>query len=307
MPGTLQAGEDFAVLNPKTWWAPIGSVLPSLALPYDSVWPSPWKKISDTVNGLQFTCRNPRTAITSEERGRIGDVPTGDDGVSVAFQVRTPSMDLVQIISGLTGVATPATAEVDTLTVTGGATAAGNVSVTLGGATTAVAVLATDTAAQVATKIRSAVYVGWTATGVDPDVVFTASAPGIKAAPAFSAGGTGVTATFAVTAMGTLAHNSRYVNKRNAPKLMLGVEGFAIAGSLFDVDTMIRAIVYRGSNTANSDHVFRSGGADGLFNPTATLEALPAQIAASQIAGTGISLAELDPNGKFNYFDLAAA
>ena len=104
--------------------------------------------------------------------------------------------------------------EVNTLTVTKGATAAGNVIVTLDG-TVAVSVvlLATDdTAAKVAAKIAAKTFTGYTAEAEGNVVTFTAAAVGVKAAPAFAddeaPNASSVTATFVTPVVGAAADGS---------------------------------------------------------------------------------------------------
>ena len=98
---------------------------------------------------------------------------------------------------------TDAVAEVETLTVTAGATANGNVTITLDGASKTVAVTtAASTASAVATLIRAASFPGWTTGGTGAAVTFTAAEPGSKADPVYSAGTTGATGTFATKVQG---------------------------------------------------------------------------------------------------------
>ena len=94
-------------------------------------------------------------------------------------------------------------AEVAQLTVTEGATAAGNLTVTLDGTDVTIAVLDTDdTAAKVATKIAAGTYTGWTAKAEGDVVTFTASDNEAKEAHAFAAAATGVKAVFEVLVEG---------------------------------------------------------------------------------------------------------
>lgn len=94
-------------------------------------------------------------------------------------------------------------AEVAQLTVTKGATAAGNLTVTLDGTGVTIAVAATDdTAAKVANKIAAGSYTGWTAEAEGDVVTFTASDNEAKEAPAFAAAATGVEAEFEVLVKG---------------------------------------------------------------------------------------------------------
>jgi hypothetical protein len=103
----------------------------------------------------------------------------------------------------ITAVGQAGVAEVAQLTVTKGATAAGNLTVTLDGTDVTIAVAATDdTAAEVATKIAAGTYTGWTANAKGDVVTFKASANEAKEAPVFAAAATGVEAVFEVLVEG---------------------------------------------------------------------------------------------------------
>ena len=93
-------------------------------------------------------------------------------------------------------------AEVDTLTITSGATSSGNITITLDGVAYPVAVTALDTPAEIGDKIRLEDFVGWTVTGVDEEVIFTANDEMVRLAPTFSGGATGVVASFVRTVLG---------------------------------------------------------------------------------------------------------
>jgi hypothetical protein len=307
------AGTTFAVLDPVFRWAFLKSVLPARELPYGGLWPAAWKDIEDTVNGAGVTFRNPRTAITGDRKGRLGDVPAGDDGVAIGLDNRLPTMEFLAMISYLESVVTPsaaAVAEVASLTISAAPTANGDVTVTLDGVATAVAVVTTDTADGVATKIRNTAFAGWTTGGSGATVTFTATTAGAKAgANSYSAGTTGVTGTMSTTTEGSAALpelGTRHLRKSKTARFMLGFEGLALEGSLFDVDTMIRGICYCASNTANAEHVWRSTGADAVVHANVTLEALPSSIDAAMLTGTNIPAEALDPDGKFDYFEIAA-
>lgn len=95
--------------------------------------------------------------------------------------------------------------EVDTLAVTAGATADGNLTITLDNVAVTVPVLATDnTPTLVATKIRAAAYAGWTTGGSGTSVTFTCNVTGTKITATFAAASTGVTATVTKTQPGYL-------------------------------------------------------------------------------------------------------
>ncbi|MDD3347327.1 hypothetical protein [Oscillibacter sp.] len=94
-------------------------------------------------------------------------------------------------------------AEVDTIAVTAGASAAGNLTITLDGIAFTVAVLSTDnTAALIAAKIRAATFSGWTVSGSGTSAIFTCNKTGTKVTATFDGASTGVTATVTKTMPG---------------------------------------------------------------------------------------------------------
>jgi hypothetical protein len=95
--------------------------------------------------------------------------------------------------------------EVDTLTVSGAATVAGQVLITLNGVEQAVSVLATSTAINIADLIRATAFTNYTTGGPigTTSVTFTATQPGVTSAPTFAANGTGAAASFAVKTAGS--------------------------------------------------------------------------------------------------------
>ena len=100
----------------------------------------------------------------------------------------------------------PDYAEVNTLTVTAGATADGNLTITLDSVAFTVSVLATDNTPElVAAKIRNATYTGWTTGGTGASVTFTCNTPGAKITTTFDGGSTGVTATVEKTVAGSIS------------------------------------------------------------------------------------------------------
>ncbi len=103
----------------------------------------------------------------------------------------------------ITAVGQAGVAEVAQLTVTKGATAAGDLTVTLDGTAVTIAVLDTDdTAAKVAAKIAAGTYTGWTAKAEGDVVTFTASVKEAKEDHVFTAAATGVKAAFEVLVKG---------------------------------------------------------------------------------------------------------
>ena len=101
---------------------------------------------------------------------------------------------------------TAGTLEVDTLTISAGATTAGNIAITLNGVAKTVAVAAGDTAGAIGDKIRAAVFAGWTVGGTagTSTVTFTKLTAGTNTSPTFAdTDTTGTSASFAVTTAGT--------------------------------------------------------------------------------------------------------
>lgn len=93
--------------------------------------------------------------------------------------------------------------ELDTITVTAGATTDGNITVNLDGVPFTVAVLSIDnTATLVATKIRASTFAGWTTGGTGAVVTFTATVAGTKTTATFAGGTTSSTATVVKTQPG---------------------------------------------------------------------------------------------------------
>ena len=303
----IDPGQVVTSFDPLFFWQPKGGKLPDTDRDLYEIegWTDQgWRQILDTVNGAAATKRNPKTPITGDRLGRAAMRPSGDDGVAVGLQLLFPEMDLVQIISSMSKAVQTASTEVVTLTVSAATGQAGNYPVVLDGVVHQVPLLATDnTPALVAQKIRAHAFPGWTTGGAAGAVIFTAAAAGRKGAAAVTANFLGVTATIEKTVPGYNAKNSRAVDKRAQTEFMIGFEGIAEAGGMFPVDTHIRAVGYAMENTANAEWVWRETGADAVFRPTLTLEALPAPFSNSQLENSGVSRGLIDKNRKFNYFD----
>lgn len=98
------------------------------------------------------------------------------------------------------------TREIDTINITAGAAADGNVAVTLNGVAVNVPVAANDSADAVASKIRAATFAGWTTTGsgsgTGTTVTFKAVNNLPRIPPSFDGNGTGVTGDIFVATAG---------------------------------------------------------------------------------------------------------
>lgn len=90
-------------------------------------------------------------------------------------------------------------------------------------------------------------------------------------------------------------------------EIMIGFDGRGRPGGAFADDTLVRGIGYACSQTAATQHNFRHRGADSPFRIAAALECTPYPITSAMVASTGLSLATLDPDGKFDYLVLDAA
>lgn len=95
----LTPGTRASVLTDKIYWAPEGTVLPHLDRAHGAALPTGWKLIDDTQNGMAVTCRMPRVAYRSEERGRIANLLGDDDGIALGFADQTPTWELAMQVS----------------------------------------------------------------------------------------------------------------------------------------------------------------------------------------------------------------
>lgn len=300
----MAAGNTFAVLQGIGYWALVGTAIPGPHLAYGDAMPTGWKPIVDTVNGYQVTFRNPRAAITSEERGRIGQVPAGDEGTAIALQFRSVEFDLLKKISAIQSRTLTTRTQVVTLTLSGTASAGGTAIVDPGGAPQPIVLASADTAAAAATKVGAATYTGYTDVVASAAITFTATAAGRKGAPSVTGLPAGLTGTWTNTTLGIGETEIGELDKNVPMAFMLAIEGIATAGSFFDEERWIRYVFYNVENTANADHILRHSGADAAFAPNATLEALPIPngFQSGHTLNTGLTAADLDPNLRGNYF-----
>lgn len=312
----LGAGETYTILEPVVGWAPLGSTPPHVDTQYDDIKAvrnsigGVWREIVDTVNGIAVTKRNPKTPVPGERFGRLGMVSSGDEGVAIGLQLSTPEMDFMSIVASMSKKVVAAASAAYGLTISVGATTAGNVAVELPGlAPVNVAVLATDTTvAQVAAKIRAATFTGWTTGGTDAVVTFTRTATGRALGEAsFAPNATGVVGSLSATREGHVAFTTRAVDKAATNQFMLYFHGIAEAGSLFEERTEVMSIAYAAENTANTEMPFRWSGVDAVVRPNLTLEANPAQVTAAQLVGSGLRLEDIDNARKFNYIEKLAS
>lgn len=296
-------GSFVTVLEPRTYIAPRFTKLPAMSLPLDSAWPTGWIKVQNTANGVQITFVNPHQDVTSDENGVIASLPSGADTINMTWQSRTPEDFLLRSIGGLVKVPTAARPQKETLTITGSATAGGNVSVTLQGITATIAVLTGDTPTVIAGKIRAGTFPNHVVSGTGADVVFTQITPAlVTSAAAFNPGATGATGGFAspATQLYTKAFDELYLDPKASNEFMVGIEGEFAAGTLREEAGIIRVFGYNCQQTDNPQFALRSTGSDGLLQPVATVRCLPGEVTAAMLQDTGIT--QVDPKNRFSWF-----
>lgn len=302
------AGSFISILEPRTKVALPGTKLPAMGLDLDATWPTGWIPIQNTANGVQLTFVNPHQDITSDENGVIATVPSGADTINATWQSRTPEENLLKWIGGLALQVHLAAPQIETLTVTGGATASASVTVTLINTGVSVPVLSGDTAAVVAGKIRAATFTGWTVSGTGASVIFTQTTPArIDEATnpnhaTFAPSTTGVVAAFSAdpTQHYTPTFDEYYLDPSEKNEFMVGIEGEFEPGTLREEGGIIRVFFYNAQQTDNPQFALRKTGSDGLLQPVATVRALPGDVTPLQLAGTGIT--KIDPKKRFSWF-----
>lgn len=326
----MAAGQTFLVAKARAFWGTAfdasGSTVkwPSLNAAYNdrTAWATAgFTPIEDTVNGVGLTFRNPRVAVNSEERGRLGQVPGGDEGITIGLQLVTFPVTLLNKISALINVTQTATTHVQTLTLTTGVTSNGSFTVTLNGTTYTVAGATTasqGTAANLATYLRSAANytpalpssgaTGWTISGTGSDVVYTATGAGARGGTyTLAPASTGVAGTFATTTVGYETTDIVHLDKNADMSFAIGIDGIAPAGTLYNERRYIRFIGYHVENTANTEHRLANTALDAVMRPNMTLECQPAvTIPSAATTGTGVNPANLDPNKRADYAFISA-
>ncbi len=304
----MPAGRDIAQLEPFVWFSPhVGTqVLPAPDLPYHSLdMPTGFTRIPYTANGVNYTFVNPQGDIATDEVGTAFTVPTGGHQLNCTYQARTPTLDMIQRYCGLRKTQLSGRAHVQTFTVTTGAAALGTVTVTLNGENFPVTLTGTVplTTDAVATQLRAATYAGWTTGGTGSSVVFTATAVGRRGGTyAYAAGGTGSAATNAVTAIGRAVLDNFRQDPAVKNEFILVVDGHFPANSLRDQAGNCRMVIYNLQQTENPQIAFRTLGTDAVVQPTTTARAQTSTISAAQLAGTGLSLSEVHPDGVHDWW-----
>ena len=147
--------------------------------------------------GGRKRCNLSDAGVVNAYYGDAGYVETGANGQVMVeqpkFYYKVVPLKLERI---------PDYSEVNTFTVTAGASASGDISITLNGQSVLISVVAGDDINTVAAKIRAGIYNGWVTSGTNAAVIFTSVTTGAKTTGTFGAAATGVTATVAKTIAG---------------------------------------------------------------------------------------------------------
>lgn len=275
-----------------------------------------WYRWWGMNDGLTLNINDPQAAIQTSDRGVLGQISTGAHGLALASQSKTPIM---KFLDWFTKQATKAlgpvggTAEVQTLSLSGTATAAGNAVIVLNDEVYSVPLAMGDTAASAAAKLANAAsyapkLIGWTPTNPasSSNVVYTATGPGAKTRQFFVALPAGLSGSLARTTPGTnptsaagelswFDPNGEY---GSVQRFSVIIEGVAPAGSWRDEATYTRTVV----------HQVNQGGTTGLRyddsgnNAPAVLnlagQAEPRRISPLELLGTGFGDDDQDPYGK---------
>lgn len=103
------AGSQYIVFRPRIFVAPLGTALPSIALPKGGDWNADitdpvlkWFQIPHTDEGATITPSASQDDITSDEAGGvIGSVPNGESDITIAFTPKTYDLNLFTWLSSL--------------------------------------------------------------------------------------------------------------------------------------------------------------------------------------------------------------
>lgn len=258
---TTPAGTTGTVLNPSVWVDfTATAALPLRNLPLGADFLTPWEKIENFSDNIPIDFANPQLAVTTRDRGDLFYMPAGGDGVSLQLATHGPKWQHLLLSTGMQEHVDAAKAQVTTLTLSGTASAGGNILVNPGGITpVSIAIASSDTATAAATKIAAGTYPGYAAAAVGAVVTFTAATPGAKGAPSVSGTPTGLTATLATPTLGAEEVTAGILNRFYQPRFRLVIEGYAVEGGLFPTSQMIRLFGF----SCTSAEVQSTGGGRG--------------------------------------------
>lgn len=301
----MAAGDSPVISKPRLWIAPVGTALPSLTLGSYGNWPTGWLPVLGYTNGLTVTIQNPKAAIQTSDLGIIGYVGTGADGVQVQGQTKLPIASLMKYLNSFTEVdkavqAGSSVSEVRTITFATNATSAGVTTVTVDGYSQSVNVLNSGTPTTTASAVSALTWPGWTTVPTVGAVAFTATGAGAHSGTfSTSTTATGQTGSWATTTPGTQTAPQTYLwgpdpnqTQGGTSEFMVGIEGVADAGSLYDAAKIMRFIAFRAQQGGNIANRWDHTGADAGMYPSLTLQALRHTLTAAQVNNTGLQLAD---------------
>lgn len=271
---TSTPGSNFTLAQPYLRWAPRGTAIPGLEVPYGTAWGGSWVEFTDTVSGLEVQNRNPRDPVFTERLERIGSVPAAAGGgggrgrgggrggggggggggrgggggggrgtagqgagTSVGFQIVHLVEDFWRISNKFSKFTIAAQPQIYSLTFLTGATSNGNLTMTLEGVTYTLPVTSAShsTPAAVATFAR---------TGTNWSPVLPAAGP-----TGFTLGGTGANVT--------LQYGTN-IYRRDPSTTLPYVNTFAAGGTGVTVSTGDPSVTQYGHAGVHSNWVDRS-------------------------------------------------
>lgn len=239
---TTLAGTTGTIFAPALWasFDPTAA-LPKRNLPMGADFLSPWERLEFIGENINLDFANPFVEVPTKDHGPLMYIPGDGDGLSAQILLMAPKWKHLLLTTGMQESVSAATTQVSKITLSGTASAGGNILVNPGGITpVSIALASSDTAAQAATKIAAGTYTGYTPVASGAEVTFTATAAGAKGTPTVSGTPAGLTATFTTPTEGFDEVAAGILNPNYLPRLRLVIEGFAQEGGLFPEDRMVR-------------------------------------------------------------------
>lgn len=275
-----------------------------------------WYRWWGMNDGLTLNINDPQAAIQTSDRGILGQISTGAHGLALASQSKTP---IIKFLDWFTKQATKAlgpvggTAEAQTLSLSGTATAAGKAVVVLNDEVYSVPLAMGDTAAAAAAKLADAAgytpsLAGWTPSNpaTTSDIVYTATSPGAKTGQFFVALPAGLSGAFAETTPGTNPTNAAgeitFFDPNgeygSVQRFSVMIEGVAPAGSWRDEATYTRTIVHQVNQGGTTGLRYDDSGNNAPVALNLAGQAEPRRVSPLELLETGFGDDDQDPYGK---------
>lgn len=220
----MSAGDIPTVFNPRIWIAPVETPWPSRSRPVYGPMPAGYNRYWGMVNGFNVVVQDPQQNIQTSDRGIIGQIGSGADGIQLTSQTRTPTMQLFKWLTKMS--------------------------------TKLLAPVATVGSEQPQTEIGF----------FDP-----------------------------------------HGQNGSVQRFQVVVEGRAEAGSLedeeFGIVFVLPGVKAGGNQTIRLD----DSGQDGVYSPSISVMALPRTVTEEELTGTGIAVADTDPNGRMTWYKVPVA